>query len=127
MLLMKNAGNTVSETLPMPRTGWKKPESDRRLSDLVSVGVMTTVFAPGVVDEVIAACGRTEKRRRSLPTRSMAYFATGMALHSDGSYENVLAVISDGFAWADRAEHSPKLARRAARVRRCPARTITAP
>jgi hypothetical protein len=32
-----------------------KPVSDRRLSDLVSVGVLTRVFPPGLVDEVIAA------------------------------------------------------------------------
>ncbi|WP_104125814.1 transposase domain-containing protein [Cryobacterium sp. Y57] len=87
------------------------------MSDLVSIGVMTTVFTPGVVDEVIASCGRTEKRRRSLPIKSMAYYATGMALHSDESYEDVFAAISDGSAWADRAEHTPKLALRAARVR----------
>ena len=31
-----------------------KPESDRRLSDLVSVGLVTRVFPPDVVDEVIA-------------------------------------------------------------------------
>ena len=49
------------------------------------------------------------------------------ALHSDESYEDVFAVFSDGLAWADRAEHTPKLALRAARVRRWPARTITAP
>src|SRR5664279_2007176 len=98
----------------MPRTGWRKPESDRRLSDLVSVGVLMKVFPPGVVDAVIAECGRTEKRRRSLPARSMAYFAMGMALHSDGSYEDVLALISDGLAWADRDEDSPRLANKAA-------------
>ena len=44
----------------------------------------------------------------------MAYFAMGMALHSDGSYEDVLALISDGLAWADRDEDSPKLANKAA-------------
>lgn len=98
----------------MPRTGWRKPESDRRLSDLVSVGVLTKVFPPDVVDAVIASCGRTEQRRRSLPARSMAYFAMGMALHSDGSYEDVLALISDGLAWAERSEGSPKLANKAA-------------
>jgi hypothetical protein len=53
----------------MPRSGWKKPESDRRLSDLVSVGLLTRVFPAGVVDEVIAAAGRTELRHRSLPAR----------------------------------------------------------
>ena len=30
----------------------------------------------------------------------MAYFAIGMALYSDGSYEDVLAQLSDGLAWA---------------------------
>src|SRR5215217_1936217 len=84
----------------MPRAGWVKPESDRRLSDLVSVGVLTRVFAPGVVDEVIAAAGRTELRHRSLPARVMAYFSIGMALHSEGSYEDVLSLLTDGLAWA---------------------------
>ena len=98
----------------MPRTGWRQPESDRRLSDLVSVGVLTKVFPPGVVDAVIAECGRTEQRRRSLPARSMVYFAMGMALHSDGSYQDVLALISDGLAWTERSEDSPKLANKAA-------------
>ena len=70
----------------MPRAGWKKPETERRLSDLVSVGVLTRVFPPGLVDEVIAQVGRTEQRHRSLPARVMAYFAIGMALYSEGSY-----------------------------------------
>jgi hypothetical protein len=82
----------------MPRPGWRKPESDRRLSDSVSVGVLTRVFPPEVVEEVIAPCGRTEQRRRSLPARVVAYFAMGMALHADGSYEDVLALICDGLA-----------------------------
>lgn len=84
----------------MPRAGWVKPESDRRLSDLVSVGVLTRVFPPGLVDEVIAAAGRTEQRHRSLPARVMAYFSIGMALYSEGSYEDVLAQLTDGLSWA---------------------------
>ena len=84
----------------MPRAGWVKPESDRRLSDLVSVGVLTRVFPPGLVDEVIAEAGRTEQRNRSLPARVMAYFAIGMALYSDGSYEDVLGQLTDGLAWS---------------------------
>ena len=84
----------------MPRVGWKKPESDRRLSDLVSVGVLTRVFPPDLVDEVIAEVGRTEQRHRSLPARVMAYFSIGMALYSEGSYEDVLAQLTDGLSWA---------------------------
>ncbi|MAT04711.1 MAG: IS4 family transposase [Acidimicrobiaceae bacterium] len=85
----------------MPRAGWVKPVSPRRLSDLVSVGLLTRVFPPGVVDEVIAECGRTEQRHRSLPARTMAYFAVGMALHSEGSYEDVMGLMTDGLAWSD--------------------------
>ena len=57
----------------MPRAGWVKPETDRRLSDLVSVGVLTRVFPPELVDEVVAEVGRTEQRHRSLPARVMAF------------------------------------------------------
>jgi hypothetical protein len=78
--------------------------SDRRLSDLVSVAVLTRTFPPALVDEVIAECGRTEQRSRSLPARVMAYFAVGMALHSEGSYEDVLSLLTDGLAWAADAE-----------------------
>jgi hypothetical protein len=84
----------------MPRAGWKKPETDRRLSDLVSVGVLTRVFPPALVDRVIADVGRTERRHRSLPARVMAYFSIGMALYSEGSYEDVLAQLTDGLSWA---------------------------
>lgn len=84
----------------MPRAGWTKPESERRLSDLVSVGLLTRVFPPEVVDEVIVETGRKEQRHRSLPARVMAYFAVGMALHSEGSYEDVLGLMTDGLAWS---------------------------
>jgi hypothetical protein len=84
----------------MPRAGWVKPESDRRLSDLVSVGLLTRVFPPGLVDEVVADAGRTEQRRRALPARAMAYFAIGMALYSEGSYEDVMGQLTDGLSWS---------------------------
>ena len=76
-----------------------KPESDRRLSDLVSVGLLTRVFPADVVDDVIADAGRTQQRHRALPARVMAYFAIGMALYSDGSYEDVFAALTDGLSW----------------------------
>jgi Insertion element 4 transposase N-terminal/Transposase DDE domain len=93
----------------MPRAGWVKPETDRRLSDLVSVGVLTRVFPPELVDEVIAEVGRTEQRHRSLPARVMAYFSIGMALYSEGSYEDVLSQLTDGLSWASgwRETYSP--------------------
>lgn len=58
------------------------------------------MFPPVLVDEVIAQVGRTEQRHRSLPARVMAYFSIGMALYSEGSYEDVLAQLTDGLSWA---------------------------
>ncbi|CAN5512385.1 IS4 family transposase [soil metagenome] len=91
----------------MARAGWKKPETETRLSDVVSVGLLMGVFPPGVVDEVIASCGRTEQRSRSLPARVVAYFAMGMALHSEGSYEDVMGLMTDGVAWAESGPGAP--------------------
>jgi len=67
------------------------------------------VFPPELVDEVIAGIGRTEQRHRSLPARVMAYFSIGMALYSEGSYEDVLAQLTDGLSWASgwRESYSP--------------------
>ena len=76
------------------------------MSDLVSVGLLTRVFPAGVVDEVIASAGRTEQRRRSLPARVVAYFAVGMALFSDGSYEDVFAQLTEGLSWSSRWRES---------------------
>lgn len=74
--------------------------SDRRLSDLVSIGLLSRVFPASVVDEVIAAAGRREQRSRALPARVVAYFSIAMALYADGSYEDVFAELSDGLSWA---------------------------
>ena len=83
-----------------------KPTSDRRLSDLISVGLVTRVFPPGIVDEVIAESGRTEQRHRSLPARVVAYFAIAMALYAEGSYEDVFAQLTDGLSWSSRWSES---------------------
>ena len=68
------------------------------------MGVLTRTFPPSLVDEVVAGCGRTEQRNRSLPARAMAYFSIGMALHSEGSYEDVLSLLTDGLAWTSGEE-----------------------
>ena len=63
------------------------------------MGLLTRVFPPDLVDEVIAQAGRTEKRNRSLPARMMAYFAIGMSLYPEGSYEEVMSQMADGLSW----------------------------
>ncbi|WP_423783181.1 transposase domain-containing protein [Ferrimicrobium acidiphilum] len=53
----------------MPRSGWVKPATDRRLSDLVSIGLLTRVFPPDVIDAAIDDVGRRVIRNRVLPAR----------------------------------------------------------
>ena len=84
----------------MPRAGWVKPESDQRLSDHISLGVLTRVFPPGVIDEVLAECGRVEVRHRLLPARAVVYYVLGLALFSTSSYEEVMRMLVSGHSWA---------------------------
>lgn len=83
----------------MPRAGWVKPETDQRLSDHISIGVLSRVFPPEVVDEVIAEAGRTEQRHRLLPARVVVYYVLGLALFSHCAYEEVMRMLVEGLSW----------------------------
>ncbi len=83
----------------MARAGWVKPATDQRLSDHISIGVLTQIFPAEVVDAVIAATGRAEHRRRLLPARVVVYYVLGLALFSDASYEEVMWQLVEGLAW----------------------------
>ncbi|MGH2969372.1 MAG: transposase domain-containing protein, partial [Solirubrobacteraceae bacterium] len=61
----------------MPRAGWVKPQTDQRLSDHISIGVLTRVFPPELVERVVAEAGRTEQRQRLLPARVVVYYVLG--------------------------------------------------
>lgn len=84
----------------MPRAGWVKPETDQRLSDHISIGVLTRTYPAELVDRVLAECGRVEQRQRLLPARVMVYYAMAMALFSEGSYEEVMRNLVEGLDWA---------------------------
>lgn len=84
----------------MPRSGWVKPETDQRLSDHISIGVLTRVFPPELVDRVVAEAGRVEQRHRLLPARVVVYYVLAMALFADASYEEVMRALVEGLAWS---------------------------
>jgi hypothetical protein len=90
----------------VPRSGWVKPASDQRLSDHISIGVLTRVFPPELVDGVVAEAGRTERRRRLLPARVVVYYVLAMALFARASYEEVMRQLVEGLAWASGWERS---------------------
>ena len=84
----------------MPRAGWVKPANDQRLSDHISIGVLTGCFPPALVDRVVAEAGRTEQRQRLLPARVVVYYVLGLALFSQASYEEVMRQLVEGLSWA---------------------------
>jgi hypothetical protein len=83
----------------VPRSGWVKPETDQRLSDHISIGVLTRVFPPELVDRVVLEAGRVERRHRLLPARVVVYYVLAMALFADASYEEVMRALVEGLAW----------------------------
>jgi len=85
----------------VPRAGWVKPQTDQRLSDHISIGVLSAVFPPELVDRVVAESGRTEVRHRLLPARVVVYYVLGLALFAQASYEEVMRNLVEGLAWAD--------------------------
>jgi len=83
----------------VPRAGQRKPPSDSRLTDHISIGVLTRVFPPELVDGVVGEAGRRERRRRLLPARVVVYYVLALALFADCSYEEVMRQLVEGLAW----------------------------
>ncbi len=84
----------------MPRAGWIKPATDQRLSDHISIGVLTRIFPAEVVDTVVAATGRRERRPRLLPARVVVYYVLALALFRASSYEEVMRQLVEGLGWS---------------------------
>ena len=83
----------------MPRAGQRKPPSDSRLTDHISIGVLTRVFPPELVDGVVAEAERRERRQRLMPARVVVYYVLALALFADASYEEVMRQLVEGLAW----------------------------
>src|SRR3954447_13683569 len=71
------------------------PPDSGKLTDHVSVGVLTRIVSRSVVDEVLAETGRVQKRTRSLPAHVVVYFVLALALFADG-YEEVIRKLVHG-------------------------------
>jgi len=63
-----------------------------RWTDQVSLGVLASSVPRDVIDDAVAAAGRSARRSDGkLPPHVMVYFAMGMALFADDDYEEVAA------------------------------------
>ena len=70
------------------------------LTDKIAVGVLTRLVSRELVDEVVAAANRREKRTRLLPARVVVYFVMGLSLFFDDAYEEVLRKLVQGLRFA---------------------------
>ena len=82
----------------MPRTPEKLPGGPR-ITDHISLGVVTKTFPPEVIDRVLAETGRQSQRQRQLPARVMMYYAIAMAFYAEASLGEVLRCLLEGLRW----------------------------
>ena len=68
-----------------------------RLPDRVAMGVLTRVFPPGLVDEVVAAAKVGEQRIRILPARLVVYYTLAMIVFFQSSYPQVWVKLIGGW------------------------------
>src|SRR4029450_5886868 len=86
----------------MARTAARLPNGTR-ISDHVTLGVLTTTITAdlgdAVLDAVIAEQGGQSQRHRQLPARLVVYYVLGLALYAQASYGEVLRCLLEGVRW----------------------------
>ena len=82
----------------MARTPGRLPNGTR-LSDHVTLGVLTTTIPAAVIDAVLAETGRQSRRQRQLPARLVVYYVMALALYAQASYGEVLRCLLEGVRW----------------------------
>lgn len=70
-----------------------------RLSDHVTLGVLTTTVPAALIDAVLADTERQSARQRSLPARLVVYYVMALALYGQASYGEVLRCLLEGVRW----------------------------
>lgn len=70
-----------------------------RLTDHISLGVLTAQFPLELVEQVLFATERVSARERDLPAHVMVYYAIALALYADVSTREVLRCLVEGARW----------------------------
>jgi hypothetical protein len=84
--------------MPMARTIAELPKGTR-ITDYISLGVLTTTFPLSQVRAVLAAQKKTSRRQRDLPAHVVVYYVIALALFMQCSYREVLRCLLEGLAW----------------------------
>jgi hypothetical protein len=85
--------------------GYEGLSPDGWLPDRISVGVLTRVFTPELVDAAVEEAGAREQRRRLLPARLVVYFTLALWLFRGRNcgYGQVMTKLADGLYHQRRA------------------------
>ncbi len=70
-----------------------------RISDLMSMTLLASVYPPSAVNQVLSETGRQSRRERALPATLMVYYVMALAIYMQVSYEDILRVVVDAFNW----------------------------
>lgn len=70
-----------------------------RVTDYVSLGVLTKYFSVEKVKEVIERAGRASERNRDLPAQVVMYYVLAMGLYMQVSYREVLRCLLEALEW----------------------------
>jgi hypothetical protein len=70
-----------------------------RITDYISLGVITKTFPLSTVRSVLAASGKASLRQRDLPAHVVMYYVIALALYMQASYREVLRCLLEGLQW----------------------------
>jgi hypothetical protein len=82
----------------MARTAADLP-AGMRLTDHLSLGVLTAQFPMALVEEVLFETERFSARERALPAHLMVYYTIALALYAEVSTREVLRCVVEGARW----------------------------
>jgi hypothetical protein len=82
----------------MARTVAELP-SGSRITDYISLGVITNSFPVDVIGAALKSTGRSSIRQRDLPAHVVVYYVIALALYMHSSYREVLRCLLEGIEW----------------------------
>jgi len=82
----------------MARTIAELPKGSR-ITDFISVGVISKTFPLEKVNKILLSTGKTSQRQRDLPAHVVIYYVLALALFMQVSYREVLRCLLEGIEW----------------------------
>ncbi len=70
-----------------------------RITDYISLGVMSKSFPAEAIEGVLARTGRASLRQRDLPAHVVVYYVIALALYMQSSYREVFRCLPEGLQW----------------------------